>query len=560
VASATASATRSRLTKARLVILVVLFAVAAGVFATFKLLPRRYWVAEQLSSVAVFWREDEAFVFVDHHATARSTNAVTERIPQDSAWGTMASMYFDWRPLGQTTTAYRVAGRALERYELPNTAGAPVWDIEDGRLVARGRSPMEKAEGFRWTGAGFERLPFDPTAATRGPATRVVPADDDEDADARALGPISTEAGARLKGGGWHFKHLNGYEAVRRPLSLDIPLRSQSCTLSLRTTKTGGILLPFATTVELAGDGFSPRSRVLFDAPGWGQVSRAEYEARAARSPWPSPSSSFPTSALVLLLLWLAILILRVGGVSGLAGVSSVFGLKRRLVKAVGTTMTFPPTIPEQFPRLDRERLDALSRELEGLGFEKLLDTSPVTDAATSPPTFCRIYAHRRHGCYGILIQSFPQLGPPTDLRCMLNAYLDDGWSVGYGNGRPMAASALVRRPRAIGVVVPPASPTELLAGFLQFRERVGNDLGVRPIADTSLETYIRRTVESLDEIREAMKKKNMAVGMGQFWSRAVTSWRAKPQHVWLGDYPKVAEERRSAGLGPGFTAAALFE
>ena len=229
-------------------------------------------------------------------------------------------------------------------------------------------------------------------------------------------------------------------------------------------------------------------------------------------------------------------------------------GLKRKLVQAVGTTMTFPPARPDQFPRLDREALDRASGEMEGLGFEKLIDTSPVTDAATSPPTFCRIYAHRDHACYGVVMQPFPPVGPAIELRCMVNGYLDDGWSVGYGNGKPMAASALVRTPRAIGVNVPGASPTELLAGFLEFRERVCGDLGLRPIPDTSLEHYIRRTIEQIQAIGEAMQKRNIAVGMGQYWSRAVGSRRAKPQEAWLGDYPRLAEERRAAGLGHGFT------
>lgn len=539
------------MTRARLVVLVVLFALVATVFATFKLLPRRYWVADQISDVALFWREDEAFVFVQHHATARSTNAVVERVPSDGWLGGLLAMSYDWRPLGQATSAYRVAGRTLEHHELENTAMAPVWDLEDGRIVARPRIPMENAEGFRWTGAGFARLPAATTPPSPQAGVRTLPADDEEDADDLEAGPLAAETRRKLKEAGWRFKHISGYEGINGPVALPIPLRSQTCTLSLRTTKVAAYLFPYATTIELKGEGLSPRSRVLFDAPGWKEIPRAEFEARSARSPWPAPRSGFPTPAVLLLLFWLGFLILKVGGVAGLP-----FGLKRQLVKSVGTTMTLPPTIPEQFPKLDRDRLDATSRELEGLGFERLLDTSPVTDVRSSPPTFCRIYAHRRHACYAIAIQAFPPIGRPTDLRCMIYGYLDDGWTVGYSNGKALAASAFVRRPRVIGVNVTTASPTELLSAFLAFRERVCADLGVRPIPDTSLEHYIRRTVEDLDAIREAVKKKNIAVGLGQFYTRALASWRPKAREVWLGDYPKVAEERRLAGLGPGFSGA----
>ena len=144
-------------------------------------------------------------------------------------------------------------------------------------------------------------------------------------------------------------------------------------------------------------------------------------------------------------------------------------------------------------------------------------------------------------------MQSFPAIGGPIGLRCMLNGYLEDGWSVGVSNGQPLAASAFVRRSRAIGISQPAAAPTELLPRFLQFRDQVCADLGLRPIADTSLATYIRRTLESLAEIREAMDRKSLVMGLGQYYARALGLQRRRSQLVWLGDYPRIAEERRAA-------------
>jgi hypothetical protein len=545
------------LTNARLVILIVLFAVVVAAFATFALLPRRYQIREQLTGMDVFWHEDEAFVFVDHHAMVRSTNAALERLPQSGWWASLATISADWRGLGQTTSAYRLSGGVLDRYDLPNTVMAPSWDLEDGRLVARARIPAEEGQGFRWTGNGFGRLPAGATAAMPSPGARTLQSDDqDEDEDqARGFGPIPTEARERLKNAGWHFKHLSGYEGIRGPVVLPIALCSGTSTLSLRSEERAEFLLPFTTTLELAGDRLSPHAQILFQDAGWKEIPRADFEARSAGAVRPS---SFPTSMLVLLVLWLGVLVLKVSGVAG--GFLPFLGLRRRLVKSVATTMSFPSAIPEQFPRLDRPRLEAFSRDLEGLGFAKLLDTAPVADSPTHPPSFCRIYAHRRQACFGVIMQSFPAIGRPIDLRCMLNGYLDDGWSVGASNGQPLAASAFVRRPRAIGVSLPEAPPAELLARFLQFRDRVCADLGLRPITDTSLETYIRRTLESLAEIREAMKKRSLAVGLGQYYSRKLGLRRQKSQLVWLGDYPKSAEERKAAGLGPGFSGATMFE
>ena len=535
-------------TRARLIVLVVLFVAVASAIAAVTLLPRRYWAADLPSGIAVFWRGDEAFVFVDHHAMARSTNAVFERLPQSGWWSALAAAYGDWRAFGHSTSAYRLGGGAIERYELPNTVMAPAWDLADGRLLARSRLPSDKAQGYAWTGTGFARLPAGAVApsprvsaaASPSPDTgaRTLEADDEEeDADAGFRGPLSAEARQRLQKAGWHYKHLSGYEGIRQPAALPIPLPSGSITLSLRSRKLVDSFFPYASTVELSGDRFSPRTQVLFESGGWKEISRSEFETRSAASARPSGRSSFPISALVLLLVWLGLLILKVGGVAG--GFLSFVGLKGRLVKGVATTMSFPPAIPEQFPGLDRARLDAFSRDLEDLGFERLLDTAPIADSPTHPPSFCRIYADRRHACFGILLQVFPRSGGPIELRCMLNGYLDEGWSVGVSNGQPLAASAL---------------------RFLAFRDRVCTDLGLRPMADTSLATYIQRTLESLGEISAAMKKKNMAVGLGQFYSRKLGLASKESQRVWLGDYPTLAEKRREAGVGPGFGGAALFE
>jgi len=556
------------MTRARLIVLVVLFVVVASAIAAVTLLPRRYWSADQPSGIAVFWRDDEVFVFVDHHAMARSTNAALERLPQSGWWNMLAAAYGDWRAFGHSTSAYRLGGGAIERYELPNTVMAPAWDLADGRLVARSRLPSDKAQGYAWTGTGFTRAPAGAVApsprvsaaASPDKGARTLGADDEEeDADPGSRGPISAEARERLQKAGWHYKHLSGYEGTRQPAALPIPLPSGSVTLSLRSRKLAdSFFFPYGITVELSGDRLSPRTQILFESGGWKEISRAEFETRSAASPSPSRRSAFPISALVLLLLWLGLLILKVGGVAG--GFLSFLGLKGRLVKGVAMTMSFPPAIPEQFPGLDRVRLDALSRDLEDLGFERLLDTAPIADSPTHPPSFCRIYAHRRHACFGILMQVFPRSGGPIELRCMLNSYLDEGWSLGVGDGKPMAASVLVRRPRAIGILFPTATPAELLRRLLAFRDLVCADLGLRPVEDTSLATYIQRTQESLAEISAAMKKKNIAVGLGQFYSRKLGLASKKSQRVWLGDYPMLAEQRREAGVGPGFSGAALYE
>ena len=563
------------LTRTRLVVLVGMFVVVAAAIATLTLLPRHYWISEHPSGIAVFWRDDEAFVFIGHRGMGRTSNAALDRLPRSGGWWmAFTAMYADWRSFGQDTTAYRLGSGGLERYELANTVMAPGWDFQDGHLVAMSRLPEDTGQGYRWTGSGFARLaagvvaPSPSPTAPPSPATgsRTLQADDasesedEENADAELdFGPVAPPAKERLRGAGWHYKHLSGFEGARQPATLPIPLRAGEVHLTLRSQKVSDdVYSAYRTTVELTGDRLSPHTQVLFENKGWREIPRAEYEARTAAGPFRAQARSFPISGLVLLLLWLGLLIVKFGGLA--SGILPFFGLKGRLVKGVATTMSFPPAIPEQFPGLDRARLDAFSRDLEGLGFEKLIDTAPVTDSPTHAPSFARVYGHRRHSCFGVLLQMFPSGGHDNDLRCLISSTLDDGWSIGVSNGKPMAASALIRRPRAIGMGFPGLSSADLLARFLAFRDRVCADLGLRPVADTSLAEYIRQTQGTLVEIADAMKKKNIAVGLGQYYSRQMRLASKKSLNVWLGDYPKIAEERRAAGLGPGFTGADLYE
>jgi hypothetical protein len=116
---------------------------------------------------------------------------------------------------------------------------------------------MRQGQGFRWTGNGFARLPAGATTPMASPGARTLQADDQGEAEeqARSVGPVPPEGRERLKAAGWHFKHLSGYEGIQGPVALPIALRSQSCTLLLRSQKRAEVK-NVATTMS-----FPPRSR-----------------------------------------------------------------------------------------------------------------------------------------------------------------------------------------------------------------------------------------------------------------------------------------------------------
>ncbi len=92
---------------------------------------------------------------------------------------------------------------------------------------------------------------------------------------------------------------------------------------------------------------------------------------------------------------------------------------------------------------------------------------------------------------------------------------------------------------------MPAIGPGELLQSFLKMRDQVSMDLGVSPLNDDTFEAYIRKVQHSLTEMREAVQQKSFAVGIPQVYFRKLALQNTKPEYVWLGDYPKEAEQRR---------------
>ena len=189
--------------------------------------------------------------------------------------------------------------------------------------------------------------------------------------------------------------------------------------------------------------------------------------------------------------------------------------------------------------------LERCTRELEGMGFTRLLDFSLVSDSATNPPSFCRLFTHLRHHCFGELSQIFPKGKAPLPLKCCIQSCLQNDWSVSFANRKPLAAGSLLRRKKAIGVFMPDVPTPELLPAFLKMRDQICFDLGISPVNDDTLQAYIDKMQRAIGEMREAVQEKNFVKGVPEVYLRKFSLMKTKPEYVWLGDYPKEAEQRR---------------
>jgi hypothetical protein len=219
--------------------------------------------------------------------------------------------------------------------------------------------------------------------------------------------------------------------------------------------------------------------------------------------------------------------------------------MKGRVLKKMATQYSFPPATPAQFPALDLDSLERYTREFEGMGYTRLLDYSLVSDSATSPPCFCRLMAHTRHHCFGEISQIFPRGKAALPLKGSIQSCLQDGWSLTFSDRKPQAASSLLRRRKALGICMPEATTSELLQAFLKMREQVCLDLGIQAVNDDTLQAYINKMQRSATEMREAVQEKNFVRGVPEVYLRKVSLLHTKPEYVWLGDYPKEAEQRK---------------
>jgi len=92
---------------------------------------------------------------------------------------------------------------------------------------------------------------------------------------------------------------------------------------------------------------------------------------------------------------------------------------------------------------------------------------------------------------------------------------------------------------------LPEAQPSELLQSFLKMRDEVCIDLGISPSKDDTLEAYFTRLQRTAGELRAAVQRKNVAAELSEVYYRRFALLKTRPESMWLGDYPKLAERRK---------------
>jgi hypothetical protein len=523
--------------------------VAAG--AAFVLWPKPYSVGQQALQTTVFWNDREAFVFLAESTTGRAENVFQEKLA-GTRYGYLTAFLggFPSFVKPEVVAYHLLSNGQIERFALPeHTATYGSWGLAEGRLQLT-PMPGTSLAGFRWDGAQFVAIPPLAARARKAVTTPSTLSEDDLDDHDEAEDPLlllSKTARKSFKEAGWHYKLLSGYQEGGSLATLPINLDGNTFSLTLESsplTKDAEARFDFMTigtkNIRLAGDKLPGGAQTLWNQSGWREVSKQDYDELQRQYGRKMPTSWTPFAWLLLLgflMLW------RFG--SWIHVLFTFATMKSRVLKKLPASYSFPPATPAQFPALDLDALERYTREFEAMGFTRLLDFSLVTNTSSHPPSFCRLFAHTRHHCFGELSQLFPKGKAPLPLKCSIQSCLQNGWTLGFSDRKPQAVGSLLRRKKALGVSMPEVTSSELLAAFLKMRDQICLDLGISPVNDDSLQAYIDKMQRSLGEMREAVQEKNFVKGVPEVYLRKFSLIKTKPEYVWLGDYPKEAEQRK---------------
>jgi hypothetical protein len=534
----------------KVIFILIILALIAGVVAGYSLLPKRYALGQTLAQTTVFWNDKEAFLFLNTGTTGRSANFLSDKL-RTTNYGYLAfflgasSQFYEHR-----VVTYRLLPSGeLQHPTLPDEfAIVGTWTLENGKLRS---TPLageySHHSGFRWDGEKFVSVPPQQKPQTQASGNSRLTPDDLDDEDEGEPGFLSPSARKLFKDAGWHYKQLAAFQTKETQATLPIKLGDASFDLTItnfppptQATRRFDPLEFGTKTLQLSNSGRSGSDQILWSQSGWRTISKSEFERHVQRS-------GQVTRAPINLMVWLAIFALATLWRFGTWGhlLLSMLGMKRRVLKNMATSYSFPPATLAQFQLLDVAALERYTQEFEGMGFVRLLDFSLVSNGAQPIPSFCRLFAHTRHHCFGEVSQLFPRGKSPLPLACSIQSVLQNGWTLSFSNRQPKAASSMIRRKKALGVSMPSTSTSALLQAFLQMRDQVCHDLGIAPMKDDSLEAYIAKTQLAATEMREAVQQKNFATAVSHVYYRKFALLKTREEYTWLGDYPKEAERRK---------------
>jgi hypothetical protein len=209
--------------------------------------------------------------------------------------------------------------------------------------------------------------------------------------------------------------------------------------------------------------------------------------------------------------------------------------IKSLVIAAMPDEVDFRCTSPAAFPQHDAQRLADYTAAFEALGFRHVTDYTALLHLNNGVTGFARLFFHDEHRCFAEVNQAFRN-GAPLLMRCVVQSFLEHGWSVAVTDRQTNKETYLIRRPRGPWRSLPGRDPAALLEALLKFRQRVAGGLGLEVCRDGSAEGYFRREAENNRQRKDAVRRRNAVAMCMELWL-----FDKNPKSEWLGDYPRAA-------------------
>jgi hypothetical protein len=247
-----------------------------------------------------------------------------------------------------------------------------------------------------------------------------------------------------------------------------------------------------------------------------------------------------------------------------------VYELKKLAINSVPENIRMVATQASFFPELDTQRLEQYTRELEGLGFEKLREYSITSSNGKEVPCFARVFVHPTQHCIAEVGQVFAPHVENAPLACVIFttfensgdnlrpqlstsaapipsaqseadvAKLDDSiWALATSSRELDPILWTLRHPRKLISTHPKESPAGLFKIHLAKRDELARTLELDVSRDITFETFEYRVAVSNARLERALRRKNPFLFLYE-WKMVA------PRHdEWWGDYPRAVKRRK---------------
>lgn len=430
------------------------------------------------------------------------------------------------RDAGALPTAGTLSAQGDELYYI---GYAEAGLAEDDEAEEEEQASSYDKHGWRWDGKEFVSVPAEETAK--------IAEDKSRNPESRAQ---RAEAGSRGADNVWKVCSVStfgGGGAERNNCA--VTLSGEQWSFQIGATNAS----PNFEDIYKQETPFSLRARsesghlsaaFIDDSGGWKEVSAAEYAGQQDARLLGIGGQYFGR------------LFTPVSGLRFLLPLFVFFGLYYALMrKAVNGSISpsryYPEARPEDFPALDRARLDAYTADLEARGFVRLRDFTIVSPEGSvrQPPSFVRLFAHAQLKCYAEVGQFF------TDKPCydslvrmhvsVLSHFAEPGWSLATTDRPPAPGTYALRKPRTLWQCRPGLSLDALISAHADVSRQMTITLALNTAADYAAETYFKIAEASITETRELVKRRTR-FGLLRLMFESARDKTAR-HNEWLGDY-----------------------